>query len=529
MNCTIYTGVRFHTMDPDRPVSTAMGVVGDRIAVTGSLDECRAALGESCPVVDVPGTVAVPGFVDCHVHFGEFAMRFNTLDVWGMGYEDVLNEVKQAAAKRPRGRWITGGGWDKNVWGLGDFPSKEALDAVAPDHPVALMSKDGHSMWVNSCALAAAGLCSESADPPGGEILRKLGSREPSGILRENAIKLVQAVIPKPTQKELAEALRTAEKLANSLGITSIHVPEGPDVFGAIQLLRSSGELTLRVYMMLPGDYLDDMVQLGLRTGFGDEMIRLGPIKLFADGSLGSQTAFMLEPYEDSESFGVQVLTKDEMVKIIRRASNCGIAVAMHAIGDAANRNALDAFESALEFTRQWKLRHRIEHAQIVHPEDLPRFHKLSLIASVQPIHATADRYIADLYWGARAKYAYPFRSLLSTGAKVCFGSDAPVESMDPLKGIYAAVTRKRETEHESEPWYADELVTVYDAVYAYTAGAAYASGEEETKGVLRPGMLADFVSLSHDIFEAEPEVLREARVNMTVLGGQVVWTRPDL
>lgn len=529
VNSTIYTGVRFYTMDPDNPTVSALGVMGDRIVAAGNLSEVRTVLGQGCAVVEVPGVAAVPGFVDCHVHFGEFAIRFNTLDIWGMDYETVLAEVKRAASRLPRGRWITGGGWDKNVWDLGGFPSKEALDAVAPDHPVALMSKDGHSMWVNSCALAAAGITSESVDPPGGEIVRKPGSGEPAGILKENAVKLVQAAIPRPSAQELVEALRRAQKVANSLGLTGVHVPEGPEVFGAFQSLLASGELTLRVYMMLPGECLDELIRLALRTGFGNEMLRLGPVKLFADGSLGSQTAFMLEPYEGSESRGLEVLTKSEMVEMVCRASSNGIAVAMHAIGDAANRNALDAFESVQEITRQWKLRHRIEHAQIVHPDDLPRFHQLGVTASVQPVHATADRYMADLHWGARARYAYPFRSLLGTGARVCFGSDAPVESMDPLKGIYAAVTRKRESEPWSEPWYPEELITLHDAVYGYTAGAAYASGEEELKGMLKPGMLADFVVLSKDIFEAEPEELKDTKVNMTVLGGQVVWRRPDL
>lgn len=510
-------------MDASNPVVSALGVRDGKIVAAGSVEAVKRAVGRGCQEIEVPGPAAIPGLTDCHVHFGDFALRFLRLNLEGLNFRQILEKVA-GEARQTKGRWIVGSGWDGNGWGRDERPTKEALDVVAQGHPVALLSKDEHTLWVNSAALREVGIDESTEDPPGGRICRDEATGEITGLLRENAVAMIWSSIPDPEPHEVLRAFRRAQKLANSLGLTGVHVPEGARTLQAFQELRSSGELSLRVYMMIPGKRLDDLIRLGIRTGLGDEMIRLGHLKLFADGSLGSQTALLLEPYEGEQSVGIEVLSKSEMVSLFKRASSKGIAVAIHAIGDAANRNALDAFESVKELSSAAGLRHRIEHAQLLHPGDIPRFARLGITASMQPVHATSDRYIAERHWGSRSANAYCFRSLLQSGAKLCFGSDGPVETIDPLKGVYAAAVRKRETEPESEPWYPAERISVYDAVYAYTAGAAHASGEENCRGMLKPGFLADFVVLSRDIFKEDPEEIKRTRVTMTVLGGNIVW-----
>jgi hypothetical protein len=472
----------------------------------------------------------VPGFTDSHIHFLSAALNLERINLDGLDSKaKAVAAVAERVAQTPKGKWVRGYGWNHNLWD-GRFPNKADLDAVAPDHPVVLTRKDYHVLWVNSRALEAAGITTETPDPPGGEIERDPATGEPTGILKEEACKLVYRVLPQPTAAERQAALKRAFTLAHSVGLTGVHEILSTNLFAEglrdYLELAQRGELGLRVYLFIPRERLTEAITLGLRTGFGDEWVRIGPVKAFMDGTLGSQTADMVEPFKGQpHNRGLPILSAEEIRGLIARASDAGLACAVHAIGDAANRKVLDAIASYRRSAR-WRddlrLRHRIEHAQLVHPADIPRFGELGVIASVQPIHATSDMEIAERYWGERCATAYAYRSLLEAGAKLAFGSDAPVESWDVLAGIHAAVTRQRADGNPPGGWYPEQRLTVAQAVHGYTLGAAYASGEEHLKGSITAGKLADFVVLSQDISQVPPEEILSIRVVGTVVGGQV-------
>jgi len=320
-------------------------------------------------------------------------------------------------------------------------------------------------------------------------------------------------------------ALGRAMRVANRKGLTGIHTLEGRDALSDFQDLRTRGELTLRVYASVPWDGLEHAAALGVRTGFGDEQIRIGPVKLFADGALGGQTAYMLEPYEgDPGNVGIEVTSRAELIEQVRRSEDAGFDVAVHAIGDRAVRHTLDAIEESRRGADRSDRRPRIEHLQVFHPDDLDRLRTLNVVASMQPIHATSDMEMADRHWGGRCRWAYAWRDVLASGARLAFGSDCPVDPIDPLRGLYAAVTRKQEDGTPEEGWYAGQCLSVEEAIYAYTMGAAYGSREENLKGSVEIGKLADFAVLSQDVFSLPPEEILGTRVEMTLCDGRIVW-----
>ncbi len=514
---------KIYTMDRTLPRAQAVAIEGNRILAVGSNEEVRAqTMGGGWDRLDLEGKAVVPGFIDCHVHFLDFALGVKRLDFKDVdSLEGALGLVREHARKSGPGEWITGFGWDHHLW-QGGFPRREELDRVAPENPVALTRKDGHLIWVNSLALERARIDEGTPDPPGGEIERD--EQGPTGILKERALELVEEVLPPSSPQTRQEVLREAIGKAQEFGLTGIHDCEGSEALADFQTLLAQGELGVRVYMMIPQESLEKAITLGLKTGFGNDYLRLGHLKLFADGSLGSQTAHMLEPfYGQPDNCGIPVLSRDELQDIVGRANEAEIACAVHAIGDAANRKVLDIFA---RLRAREGLRHRIEHAQLLHPDDIPRFGQLGIIASMQPIHATSDMVMADRYWGERARYSYAWRSLLHSGARLAFGSDCPVESLDPLMGIHAAVTRRRASGEPEGGWYPQERLTVAEAVHAYTLGAAYASGEERAKGSIALGKLADLVVLSRDIFEIPPGGILEAEVLYTIFDGRVVYER---
>ena len=522
---------RIYTMDAKAPVASALAVIGDRIAVVGAEVEARAALRGRTNLEewDAEGNCLLPGLIDAHTHFLEWSKRMVSVDLEGVPtLEDALKIVREFA-ERQRGhddQWIVGGGWNKNIWGAGGFPTRRHLDSVAPDNPVALSSKDGHSLWVNSRALDLAGVNKATEDPDGGRLLRD-GDGRPSGILQETAQGLVWRLIPDGGLAENQGILRQGMRAAVKLGLTGVHTCEGAATMRALQAMDRDGDMALRVNAMIPADSLDAVIDLGLAWGFGSNYLKIGPLKLFADGALGSQTAYMYEPYEgDGDYAGILVMTLDDLKETIARAVKAGMPVAAHAIGDRSNSEVLSAIGFAMEEAglNPGDLRHRIEHAQCVRPEDLKRFAEQGVIASVQPLHATSDRYIVDRHWGERrGPWAYAFKNFLTEGVSVAFGSDAPVESIDPLKGIYAAVSRKREDEPDSEPWYPDQRLTREEAVFGYTVGAAFAGGDEGRRGMLSPGMLADFILLDRDIMKCPEGEIPGAEVLLTVVGGSPV------
>jgi predicted amidohydrolase YtcJ len=520
-----------HTMDDRRPVASALAIAGGRIMAVGQEDELRPLLRAGGQVLDLRRRAVLPGLIDSHLHFVSYSLRQTQVDLQEIPtLEGALRRVAQRAATAEPGTWIRGGGWNCNLWGDGSFPHRRDLDRVAPDHPVALSSKDGHSIWVNQKALKLAGVTRSTPDPPGGHIQRD-ASGQPTGILLENAERLVYDIVPQPTLAEIVAACREGFGRAQRVGLTGIHDCEGQQALAAFQELHRRGELGLRTLMHIPEGNLDAAVALGLRDGIGDEWLRIAGIKAFADGALGSRSAWMLAPYEDDDAnLGIPTTTPEALVDLVQRANGAGLSVAIHAIGDAANRAVLDAIAEARRTVpppTASPLRNRVEHVQLLHPDDLPRLAELDIVASMQPIHATGDIVIAERHWGARAATGYAWRSLLDAGTRLAFGSDAPVEDISPLLGIHAAVTRRRADGYPGpDGWYPGQRLSVAEAVYAYTMGAAYASGEEVIKGSLTPGKLADLVILDRDIFEVDPSEILETEVLATMVGGEFVYQR---
>ncbi len=508
----------FHTMDPGCPRAAAVAIRSGRFIVVGEEAAARAALSAGAPVRDLGGRCVLPGLTDAHLHFRWYAEALRSVDVETPSLEQAVARVAARAAASPPGAWITGSGWNHNLWG-GSLPDRGPLDRAAPRNPVALKAKSGHALWANSLALQEAGIGLETRDPAGGQIAHGRDGL-PSGILLENAMDIVQAAIPRPSAGELADSMRDAQQAAHRAGLTGIHDFDSTLALEAFQEMDARGDLTLRVVKGIPHEKLAAAVELSLRTGFGGERLTLGAVKMFADGALGPRTAWMLAPYEGTWNTGIPTLSEEQLVKDIGTANAAGLSCAVHAIGDAACHAVLNAFEAA----GRPGLRNRIEHAQLLHPDDLPRLARRGIIASMQPVHATSDMLIAEAGWGRRCAGAYAWRSLLREGTALAFGSDCPVEPIDPIAGIHAAVTRRRaDGSPGPDGWYPEERLSVDQAVAAFTSGAAYAAGREKELGSITPGKRADLTVLDRDIYAVDPHEIREARAAATIVGGRFV------
>lgn len=536
MTIILYLNGDIYTMDAGRPRAEAMAIdeASGRILAVGSNDEVRRSGGQHSEIVDLRGRTVLPGFIDSHIHLLSAAYRSHYIDaVHCVSEDEVADLVRERAARTPPGRWIQGGQWDKNLWPGGNFSTKASLDAAAPDHPVVLWSKDGHLLWVNSLALQRASITAQTPDPPNGAILRD-GSGEPTGILQEeNATRLVYRVIEEP-DPELTRTLveRALVELQKS-GITSIHDIEGIDALQLFQQLRGEGVLRVRVTMFLPRKLLPMLREHWPEMlTQEDALIRLGGIKIFADGTLGSQTAAMLESFEGSPgNFGILAIPEQEMNETVSSAAAMGISIAIHAIGDRAAHVALNSIERAQQHLAQQetsrdlsRLRYRLEHVQLITNADLERMKRLGVIASVQPFHAVADRDIVERYWGKRARRAYAYRTMQDMGIPLSLGSDAPVETFDPLRILYAATARRDDTTPRRPPWLPDQALPVTRALWDYTMGAAYAGAEEHLKGSLTPGKFGDAVVLRDPLLALPQEQIASNAVQATILGGKVVY-----
>ncbi|MDP9382626.1 MAG: amidohydrolase [Chloroflexota bacterium] len=522
---TLFYNGRIVTLDPRNPRPDALAVVDGRVAFAGDRERCRSVLGPGVEEVDLQGAWTLPSFTDSHIHFSNYAAGLNNVAMDNTAsMQEALELVRQRVQKVRPGEWVVGGNWDLNRWAEQRPPDRHALDAVSPENPVALHSRDGHSLWVNSRALQLAGINADSPDPDGGQIVREPGSSEPSGWLLETARGIVYAVVDAP-EEPLTESIRKAFPHALATGITSIHDFDRMEAIQAYRELHAAGELRLRVLKTIPVENLDWALDEGIRTYQGDEWFRFGQVKIFTDGALGSHSAAMLEPYNgEPENTGIEVTPPDELRELVLRAARGGLACALHAIGDKANRNALDAFRHVRNEGVGDALRHRIEHVQHIHPDDLPRLAQLGVIASVQPIHQTSDMFVADRLLGPeRARSSYAWRSLLDTGARLAFGSDCPVEPFNPFLGLHAAVTRQRDGKPEGG-WQPQERLSAEEAYRAFTEGAAWTSGEEGIKGRLSAGMLADFVQLSDNPLECAPDNIKDVQVLATYVGGQEAY-----
>jgi predicted amidohydrolase YtcJ len=482
-------------------------------------------------VVDLRGKTMVPGFIDAHIHLLSTAYQAHYINAVDCASEEEVAElVRQRVATTPEGRWIQGGRWFKDGWPGQRFPTKASLDAVAPRHPVALWSKDGHVLWVNSLALQRAGIDAQTPELANGVIVRD-ETGEPSGVLQEEeATHLVYRVIDNADPVLARHLLEQAIQDLLKAGITTIHDIEGSDALRLFQELRAEGKLGVRVQMILPRHVLPELRELGLRAGFGDDLLRLAGIKIFADGTLGSQTAAMLEDFEGSPGQrGILSLPEATMIETVRLAAEHGLHIAIHAIGDRAVRAALNSIEQAQQHVermgqQQARLRYRIEHAQLVAPEDLTRMQRLGVVASVQPFHAVADRDLAQRYWGRRYKRAYAYRTMQQMGIPLALGSDSPVETFDPLRILYAAILRNDPATPERSAWLPEQALPMVQALWGYTLGAAYAAGEEHDKGSLTAGKLGDAVVLREDLLTIAPAHMSSNGVQATIVGGQVVY-----
>jgi hypothetical protein len=524
-DCRVFINSRIRTMGrPARAQALACDAsTGAILAVGGDAEVMAQYRGTASEVVDLGGLNVLPGLTDSHIHFvGWCLMRTRPHLEKLRSIEGCLEAVSEGLGRTRPGEWLVGTGWDKNLWGNGRIPSRRDLDRASRKNPVALWSKDWHALWLNSAALKRLGIARSTPEVAGGRIERDARG-EPTGILREEAANQFYNKVPFPPDRSAKAAVLAGRQEFWRLGLTGFHSMEGPAEYRVLQLLDEERSLGLRGTLYFRHQHLDKLVELGLRTGFGSRRLRIGGIKLFVDGALGSQTAWMLGPYEKSRYRGMPVLGRRELQELVDKASAAGLACAVHAIGDAANRLALDVFEDARRTEK--RLRHRIEHCQLVRPEDIRRFRRLGIVASVQPSHCPSDLDLIERHWGERGRHAYPFGAMARAGAALAFSSDAPIEDPDPWRGIQAAVTRQR-IPADRPPFHPEQSVSVEQAVRAYTTGAAWASGDDGWKGSLEPGKAADFVCLSDDIFRIRPEEIHKVRVERTVVGGRTVFKK---
>ncbi len=496
------------TMEPSLPLARSLAIAGDRIV--GGVGAHEPAL-PGPERIDLGGRCVVPGFTDSHVHFPTWAVAQHEVRLEGAtSLEEAVARVRDALPQAG-GTWLRGRGWRSGDWSPPVEPTKHELDAIAPDRAVALMARDSHSVWLNSAALARA---NGDLLVPGGVV--ELDERgDPTGVLREESCWRFRDRYIETSDDEYVEAMRSGMKLAASRGVTAVHDKDG--WLGALrfwQRLDADNALILRVWQSLPAEKAEELADVDVRSGLGSPLLRLGYLKAFMDGTLGSQTARMLD------GSGVEITSREGLEEHIRNAARAGFPIAVHAIGDLANRDALDAFEATRSEWEPLGLRQRVEHAQLLTPEDLARFAELGVAASVQLSHAPSDRDLADRFWGGLDSEPYAFRSLLESGAVLANGSDAPIEELDPLLGIRAGVLR---TLDKREGWRPEQALTVEQALHATTVAPAWLARDERRRGKLVPGQLADLVVLDRDPLACDGEELAEVQVVATMLGG--TWT----
>lgn len=512
------------TLDAGQSRASAIVMRGDDVVFVGDDDGARGYREHDSEVIDLGGKLTMPAFTDAHLHFTGFAQSLENVDLVGCrSLDEAVERVRTRVAQTEHGVLVWGGGWNNAEWSDPAFPNKNALDAVAPHNPVILTRKDGHSVWLNSLALQQANINRQTIAPEGGVIDRDIAG-EPSGILRETAIELLDAGVGVFGTGIRQETLIRAIQHAHTTGITTVHSIEGAEALKAFQTLRTKDKLTLRVVHTIPGEKTDLAKKIGIMRGFGDEWLKLQAIKIFADGSLGSHTAELREPFLDTpDNRGVAVTDSETMLMYARQACEAGLDVWIHAIGDYAVTRVLDVF-GTLRGEGYRDAIFRVEHVQHLHPSDVGRFRELNVIASMQPIHQPSDMLVADEVLGQeRAALTYAFKTLQGAGATLAFGSDCPVEKIDPLLGIHAAVTRQNVNGEPANGWYPEQKISVIDAVRGFTLGGAKASGDERRAGSLTSGKRADVIVLSHDIFEIPAREILDTKVVYTVSGGRIV------
>ncbi|UCE66456.1 MAG: amidohydrolase [Candidatus Zixiibacteriota bacterium] len=527
-NKKIFINGDFYLVRPGGKRAQAVAVENGIINAIGTNRDISHLWRRGYKKYDLQKKFVLPAFNDAHLHLAAVGNFSKQVDLDGVdSLHSAVSIIKKAAAKLKPGQWLKGRGWNKNLWG-GEFPDKNVLDKIT-DNPVALDSKDWHLLWVNSAALSCCNINRDTPDPPGG-VIEKDDTGEPTGILKEQAVKIVYDRMPPLSYNDKIDSITEAQKKLLKLGIAGVgDFDTWPTVISELSELEKSCRLKLRICKMIYDNDFDEAVRSGFRTGKGSEHFRMGHLKLFSDGALGSQTALMFNPYRDSKNnYGVETLTQNQMEEFIAGAVKNGISVAIHAIGDKANFQSLNALGKYSGAFAKAGLIPRIEHAQILRKKDVGLFRKFGITVSVQPIHATSDRDVADKYWGKRARYAYAFRSMLESGANLAFGSDAPIENADPIAGIHAAVARKRAND-DRPSWYPEEKIPVTKAIEAYTIGSAGACCFDDIAGSIEIGKRADFAVLSDDIVRMKPSDVYKAETLAAIIDGEFVYGKGNI
>ena len=523
----VITNANIHTMDAKRSTARSIAVLNGKIIAIGSDADAKSLIGAKTRVIDAKGKLVVPGFNDAHVHFMETGSQLSSVDLRSAkSPEEFVQRIKDFAAKLPKGRWILGGQWDHENWTPNNLPTAAMIDAVTPNNPVFINRLDGHMALANSLAMKLASVGRSTKDVSGGMIVRDAGG-DPAGVFKDAAMSYIEKVIPDDTFEQKLEAAQAATEHAASLGVTSVQdMSAGTDI-GVYQELMRQGKLKTRVYGCSPLADYKRWANTGIHNAFGNPMLRVGCLKGFADGSLGSTTAWFFDPYLDAPN--TSGLPREAVTTTMKQnivdADKAGLQVYIHAIGDRANATILDFYENAEKVNGQRDRRFRIEHAQHLRQADIPRFGKLGVVASMQPMHIIDDgRWAWKRLDEKRLKGTYAFRTLIDSGAVLAFGSDSPVATMDALFGIYAAVTRRTLDDKNPNGWIPEQKITVDEAVRGFTYGSAYAEFQENVKGTLEVGKLADLVIISDDIFTIDPTKIGNAKVLTTIVDGKVVF-----
>ncbi|TFG97542.1 MAG: amidohydrolase [Calditrichales bacterium] len=521
-----YVNGKIYTVNPLQPQAEVVVTQGNTIIYVGSRETAGALLEES-RIIDLQGKLMLPGFIDNHTHFIGGGFYLLGIDLRpAKSTADFKRILKNYVKTRP-GEWITGGNWDHEQWETKDLPSKEMIDDYSADTPILVSRFDGHMSLANSYALKLAGITRDTPSPSGGLIVKDKKTGEPTGVLKDEAAYLVSRLIPDSTPEQIEQAARRALQEAKENGITSLHDITYQSHLEIYQKLEREGDLTCRIYTRLPISEYKDLVDSGIRAGFGSDRLKVGALKGFADGSLGSSTALFFEPYtQDPTTSGLAmgIVTDGRLKKWALDADKNKLQMSIHAIGDKANAQILDMFAEIIDQNPVWDRRFRMEHAQHIRFEDIPRFAQLGVIASVQPYHAIDDGVWAEKRIGDRIRYTYPFRSFLDAGVKLCFGSDWDVAPLNVLWGIYAAVTRRTLDGKNPDGWIPEQKITVEEAIRCYTINNAYAAFEENTKGSIEVGKIADFVVLNQDILTIDPVKIFDTKAIMTVLNGEIIY-----
>jgi predicted amidohydrolase YtcJ len=526
----IVTHAKIWTGDKRLPAAEALAIIGDRVVAVGSVAEIDAWRGGATKVIDVAGRRVVPGFNDAHVHFVDGGRQLDNVKLKDAATpQEFARRIGEQARRTPKGEWILGGDWDDQVWNPPALPTKELIDPLTPDHPVFVSRYDGHMALANSVALKLGGLTATTPDPPGGTVVKDAHGN-PTGALKDAAMAHMQRVIPPMTREQRLHAITRALEHARSVGVTSVqHMVASYEDVAAYADLAARGTLTTRVYAVPMETGWQDQAKIGIQRAFGTPMLRIGAVKGFADGSLGSSTAYFFEPYTDAPN--TRGLLSDEMQPLdgmrqrLIGADKAGLQLCIHAIGDAAISQVLDLFSDVIRANGPRDRRLRIEHAQHMAPKDFARLAQMNVIASVQPYHAIDDGRWAERRIGPeRIKTTYAFRSFLDRGVHIALGTDWTVAPLNPMLTLYAAATRATLDGAHPDGWVPEQKISVEEALAAYTAGSAYAEFEEHEKGMLARGMLADLVVLSEDIFSLPPTRIKDVTVTMTMVGGRVVF-----